>query len=341
MKKLLFAMSVLTVQPLFAKEYLVSSGNRMMAVPMNFTVKQNLSSLGMAVADLNEEQVTRLKAHGYKVQDNKVVTLSYQMSAAAPSSWALEAMRVPEAHQLENGKGEGITVCVVDSGVDANHPVFAGKKIEGESVLGGDGRDFSDKLGHGTAMAGLIAGESSDYSGVAPHASLYAVKALEDTGTGTDASIAQGILACIGKSQVINLSLGSTSQLPATEAAVLKALEQKIIVIGAAGNQSFVAFPARVPGVIAVGAVDSSLQIAPFSAKGPALGVVAPGVDIRVAWSEGTYMNLSGTSMSAALVSGVAAIQKSRNREFLQAKNLGLPLTEQGRGLVDALATAE
>ncbi|MDG0816749.1 S8 family serine peptidase [Bdellovibrio svalbardensis] len=198
--------------------------------------------------------------------------------------WGIQAVKAPEAWAVSN-KGEGIRVLVVDSGVDATHPAIAPNFEKGRDFTSRwNSNDFSDLTGHGTHVAGTIAGveDAHGFSGVAPKARILAGRACLPTGCSSAAVLDAINWGIEEKVDVINLSLGSPSSTLAEQTALQKADQAGISVVAASGNFGIaqVFHPAAHPTVIAVGAVDRDLQQAVFSQYGPELSLVAPGVEV-------------------------------------------------------------
>ncbi|MCS4542065.1 MAG: S8 family peptidase [Euryarchaeota archaeon] len=216
-------------------------------------------------------------------------------------------------------KGTGVKVAILDTGIDYNHPDLDAN-IKGGIDLVGKGystnpRDWNDKNGHGTHCAGIVAAEDNSIGvvGVAPEASLYAVKVLNDGGLGFTSDIIEGIDWCASNGiQVISMSFGSSAPSDAERQACNNASNLGLLLVAAAGNDgpsnNTINYPAGYDSVIAVGATDSSDQIAYFSSRGTQIELVAPGVSIYSTYKGDDYATLSGTSMSCPHVSGTAAL---------------------------------
>jgi serine protease AprX len=227
--------------------------------------------------------------------------------------------------------GKGVTVCMVDSGIDSLHPDFSRLHILAWKDLVNARPEPYDDRGHGTAMAGLILASGSIH-GVAPDANLIAVKALNSMGIGSPQNVADGIRFCTdpygigtGGADVISLSLGSRSANffdVTVYNAVTLATAKGVFVVVAAGNDGLqddgdVSSAGQVPLAISVGAVDSNGLRAPFSSIGARLNrtdpnlkpeIVAPGVQL-VSTSPGAhYLTVSGTSPATAIVAGLLAL---------------------------------
>lgn len=229
--------------------------------------------------------------------------------------WAFPRLRLPEAWRATTGAG--VTVAVVDTGVDAEHPDLAANLVPGINVVGSSrSDDVADGHGHGTHVAGIVAAVTDNavgVAGVAPSARIMPVKALDDHGSGWSSDVAEGIVhAAEHGAGVINLSLSSSSDNAVLEDAVSYARSQGVVVVAAAGNGrqrgNPVAYPAAFAGVIAVAATDVADIDADFSNTGDYVDLAAPGVAIRSTVPGGGYGDLSGTSMAAPHVAGVIAL---------------------------------
>lgn len=251
--------------------------------------------------------------------------------------------------------GEGVKVAILDTGIDESHPDLAGRVAGGEDFTGIG--SYSDDNGHGTHVSGTVAAIYSNNIGaygVAPSASLYAVKVLSSSGSGTLDWIIAGIQWAIDNDiDIINMSLGTSSNMQSLEDACNAAYEAGILIVAAAGNsgnkpgnRNTVEYPGGYASVIAVAASDSNDARATFSSTGPDVELIAPGVSILSTVPGGGYAYYSGTSMASPHVAGVAALVLSANstltnvqvRSILQgtAENLGLKMEHQGYGLVRA-----
>ncbi|GAA2464162.1 type VII secretion-associated serine protease mycosin [Winogradskya humida] len=252
--------------------------------------------------------------------------------AAAPAAadsirkrqWHIAALDLSKAHKLS--RGDGVIVAVIDSGVDAGHPDLAGAVLPGEDLVsdGQDGR--SDVDGHGTQMAGIIAahghGDGGGTLGVAPNAKVLPIR-LSINAFGTSGEAVKAVtFAQKHGAGVINMSFGSADDAP-VQAAIRAALAADIVVVASSGNRGEPGgdFPGRYPEVLTVGATDPADRIASFSITGPQVDLTAPGVDIVTTGinSSGYYQG-SGTSEATAVVSGAAALVRSRFPELSAAE---------------------
>ncbi|MFJ8465976.1 type VII secretion-associated serine protease mycosin [Streptomyces swartbergensis] len=256
--------------------------------------------------------------------------------------WALEAMHTQEAWQTT--KGAGVTVAVLDTGVEADHPDLAGNVLTGEDLVG-FGAEPGDRAWarHGTAMAGIIAGHghgpgnADGVIGIAPEAKILPVRVILEDGDPSRAkarstrgnALAEGIRwAADHGADVINLSLGDDSASahpePAEDQAIQYALKKGVVVVASAGNGGEkgdrISYPAAYPGVIAATAVDRSGTRAPFSTRRWYATVSAPGVDVVIADPDRKYYEGWGTSAAAAFVSGAAALVRAAHPDLTPAQ---------------------
>jgi subtilisin family serine protease len=213
---------------------------------------------------------------------------------------------------------KSVRVYVVDTGVDSNHPSL--RVVERKSFVRGE-TDMTDDLnGHGTHVAGTIAGYRQLF-GVAAGSHLVSLRVLDANGGGSFGdviaaldSIARDRLLFPRQAMVVNMSLGvdtgSTRYTP-LDVAIQRLISQRVHVVLAAGNDGISAStvtPAHVREAITVGAYDSNNRIAPFSNYGSAVTILAPGVNIPSTWMGGRFASLSGTSMAAPHVTGAVAL---------------------------------
>ncbi|MEW2511676.1 type VII secretion-associated serine protease mycosin [Streptomyces sp. NPDC046870] len=267
------------------------------------------------------------------------VPLALLPSAAAHADgiraqqWGLTALHLDEAWRTT--KGRGVTVAVLDTGVEAGHPDLAGNVLPDKDMIGfGSGPGDRTWARHGTAMAGIIAGHghgpgrTDGVVGVAPEAKILPVRVILEDGDPARAkarttrgnALADGIRwAADHGADVINLSLGDDSNSahpePGEDEAVQYALKKGVVVVASAGNGGdkgdHVSYPAAYPGVIAATAVDKYGTRAAFSTRRWYAAVSAPGVDVVIADPDHKYYAGWGTSAASAFVSGAAALIKA------------------------------
>jgi subtilisin family serine protease len=237
-----------------------------------------------------------------------------------PLQYALAKLHLPQAHVL--ARGDNVLVGVIDSGIDWSQPELRGS-IAGtfDAIAGGRAQPH----GHGTAIAGLIAAHAR-LIGTAPAARILAVRAFDsagDSGEGSTFSILKGLdWTAVHGARVINMSFAGPFD-PAIHRSLEAAAGNSIVLIAAAGNagpKSVPLYPAADPAVIAVTATDAEDKIFADSNMGPYIALAAPGVDLLVAAPDGGYQISSGTSFSAAEVSGIAALMLERRPSLSPTK---------------------
>eukprot|EP00913_Durusdinium_trenchii_P035334 g33064.t1 len=280
------------------------------------------------------------------------------------STWGLKATKVDASKY----SGRGISVAVLDTGIDEEHPDFSGRNVTGKSFI--NGQDVDDKNGHGTHCTGTACGPESPGSvrryGAAYNSSIFIGKVLSNSGSGSFGGILAGIdWAVTNECQVISMSLGASVRppSPAFEAAGERALQAGSLIVAAAGNNAdraagnfgFVGIPANSRSIMAVGALDHCLAIANFSARSSGLSggevdIAGPGVNVFSSWPLPLrYRSISGTSMATPHVAGIAALfaeaYRARGYQLWQlltssARRLPLPSVDQHLGDLDQVAEA-
>lgn len=236
--------------------------------------------------------------------------------------WGNQMIRADLAWDKANlVEKSNVIVAVLDTGVNINHEDLKQVTIPGID-LADDKNSTNDVVGHGTHVAGIIAGKANNatgISGIAPDSKIMPVKVLDDEGIGDDANIVEGIkYATDHGAQVINMSLGGPGTSEVLQDAINYATNRGVNVVVAAGNENGpIDTPGNCKGVITVGAIDRNLKKADYSNYGNKLDVVAPGSDILSTYMDGKgpsgYTYFSGTSMATPFVSGVVALIKSVN----------------------------
>src|SRR5881296_151193 len=264
----------------------------------------------------------------------------------ARSDWAF-AMTGARDLNARGLTGNGITVCLVDSGIDILHPDFAHLHLVAWKDFVNLRPDPYDDKGHGTAMAGLIVASGSLH-GVAPDVSLIVVKVINSAGFGSSSAVADGIRFCVDPfgdgtrgADIISVSLGSKAPLfVATDVSLAaeSALRRGVFLVASAGNDGgmFDDGDVESPGVvslaIAVGAVDASGRIASFSSIGSSVNrtdpnlkpeVTAPGVQLISTAPGAHYVTTTGTSGATALVAGIVALLLQAHPELRPGGSMG------------------
>lgn len=273
------------------------------------------------------------------------------------TDWAYEVTGL-DALNTRGLRGDGVRVCIVDTGIEPEHPTLRDANITAWKDFINDRPEPYDDQGHGTAMASILVARAP-LGGMVPRAGLMVAKALDANGSSMvgliDSVVADAIDWCVeGGSHVITLSLGGWG-VPligsSAERAARAAVDAGVFVIAAVGNDGEdddgdVAAPASERQVIGVGAIDSDLRIAPFSSRGDNDGflasvdnppdndrqkpdqkpeLVAPGVDINMAYPGGRYIIASGTSAATPFVSGGVALLLEAHPEYQRNGSAGGP----------------
>jgi subtilisin family serine protease len=282
----------------------------------------------------------------YMLQDQKAAA-----TEGDPAQYANVKLRLPEAHTLAHGAN--VTVAVIDSGIDLKHPELAGAIADSWDALG-------SKEGphvHGTGVAGAIVAHAR-LMGSAPAARILAIRAFGTAPNGAQ-STSYVILkaldyAAAHGAQIVNMSFAGPRD-PLIERGIAAIAAKGIVMVAAAGNggpKSPPLYPAANANVIAVSATDAQDQLFSASNRGSYVAIAAPGVDIFLPAPDEKYQITSGTSFSAAYITGLAALVLERNpalksnevRAILMrtARDLGSPGRDDlfGAGEADAYAAA-
>uniref|UniRef100_A0AAU3GRX3 S8 family peptidase n=1 Tax=Streptomyces sp. NBC_01401 TaxID=2903854 RepID=A0AAU3GRX3_9ACTN len=271
---------------------------------------------GFSASGLSETEAKRLAADPAvsKVVQNK----KFHVDATQdnPPSWGLDRIDQTDtagddAYNYPDSAGEGVTAYVIDTGVRITHEEFEGRASYGYDAVDDDD-DADDGYGHGTHVAGTIAGATY---GVAKKADIVAVRVLDDSGSGTTEQVVAGIDWVTENHEgpsVANMSLGGGVD-EALDAAVQKSIASGVTYGVAAGNESSDASessPARVPEAITVASSTVDDEQSSFSNYGSLVDIYAPGSDITSAWNDSDTGSdtISGTSMATPHVVGAAAL---------------------------------
>jgi subtilisin family serine protease len=240
------------------------------------------------------------------------------------AQWSLERIGALQAWERAP-RGVGGIVAVVDSGVDERHPELQKHVLPGRNVIA-QNDETQDEHGHGTAIAGIIAARTNNtvgMSGICPTCEILPVKVLNESGQGTYAQVIAGILwAADNKAQVINLSLGSYGFSRFLADAVAYAHQNGAVIVAAGGNEGTKAplYPGALPNVISVAATDADDSLWVGSNYGDAIDLAAPGVRILSLDTHNNYLFATGSSFSAAQVSGVAALLRTKHSVLKSAQ---------------------
>lgn len=255
--------------------------------------------------------------------------------------------------------GEGVTVAVIDTGIDPTHPELTGQIAAGGADYFNDGYFLQDGLGHGTHVAGIIAarGNNSGVIGIAPKSKLYVAKVFSLTGVGPSAATIVSAVqdAVTHGARIINMSIGTKTFNSSYEDVAAWARTQGALIIAASGNDTSnqLRYLAACPSAIAIGATDRNDALWPLSNYSAELAYSAPGDQILSTYPGAGYGQQSGTSMASPHIAAVAALVLARNPDFtieqlLAALTWGsIDLGTAGRdayfghGRIDALKAVE
>jgi subtilisin family serine protease len=295
------------------------------AQPRVTTVTRRVTALALTAAAVLAMTISATPAQADSVRDAQM--------------WVLDALHVPAAWSVT--QGQGVTVAVIDSGVNPNVSDLVGSVTTGPDYTGVNTPESNPNWGvHGTWMASLIAGHGHDGGGsgiigVAPKAHVLSIRVITDSSDPNysryqhepqariQGELARAIRYAVAHGAgVISMSLGYGLQSLVVQSALTDALDHGVVVVASSGNsgdtQSALSrgfapysFPANYPGVLGVAAVNQNGTPANFSSDNFSVSVAAPGVDVPAQGNDGQYWLVSGTSPACALTAGVAALIRS------------------------------
>jgi subtilisin family serine protease len=336
--------------------------------------------LDVAVIAANPDQISSISSANSELSSRIILTTELEQiidveplpgiqQESQAATWGLVETNVITSPY----SGAGIKVAILDTGLDLNHPDFAGRTIISQSFV--DGEEVQDLHGHGTHCTGTACGSREPKNtgmryGIAYEAEIYIGKVLNNKGSGMDNSILAGINWAVSQGcQIISMSIGGLVSVGASYSSIYedvarRVLKQGTLIVVAAGNDSLrnrtsgpiinpVSRPANCPSMMAVAAIDRNFNIASFSngginSDGGEVNIAGPGVDVFSSWPQSrNYNTINGTSMATPHVAGIAALfaqadSKARGRTLWDrlmenARSLN-PLTARdvGAGLVQA-----
>jgi subtilisin family serine protease len=319
---------------------------------------------GTRIAELGQETgiVNEAERYMYALSPQQTVAAPGPVTDALQQTWGVSAVNL---RTLTPGKN--INIAVLDTGIDLSHPDFAGLSVQHNSFVTNE--TVNDGHGHGTHCCGVAVAAIQQSSGlrygIANAANLFVGKVLSNSGRGDDAAVFNGIeWALRNKCNVISMSFGSLAMPNETfiayETLAQRALQNNCLLIAAAGNESHrpmgpvapVTYPASCSSIMAVGALDQSLQVASFSCAGLNLDggrvdLAGPGVSVFSSYKNNGYAAMSGTSMATPFVAGIAASYFAADPSLTafdvwslliqRARKLNLPIQDVGAGLVQAI----
>ncbi|MCU0852463.1 MAG: S8 family serine peptidase [Thermoplasmata archaeon] len=306
-----------------------------------------MMTLAAGVEDSDLAEISRIAGVISISSEQKARLMFTPNDSSASLQWGLDVVNAYEAWDISRGSHD-VVVAVLDTGIDWTHPDIAANMwtdpdgyygynfISDNRLPMDDNINSYDDMGgwisgtytyHGTHVAGVVGAVINNGIGVAGMANvrLMAVKVMNDSGEGTDATVASGIRWAVDNgAHIVTMSLGVDGPSTVLENAINYATNRGVLTVAASGNSgsSYVSYPAAYDPVIAVGAVDSTSRHASFSNYGTGLDISAPGVQIYSTQGGGSYQYLSGTSTAAPYVAGIAGLMLSVN-PALTAEEIG------------------
>jgi minor extracellular protease Epr len=312
-------------------------------------VKEEFENVDVITMDVTKSEIEELKNNPNvkRVEPNIDVKITGQVTG-----YAIPRIKAAISHQ-SGLTGKGVKVAVIDSGVSFHEDLV----VHGGVSFVEDKQWYEDENGHGTHVAGIISAENNDKGvvGIAPDSEIYALKALGSDGVGKLTNIIAAVDWSIeNEMDIINLSIGTPTNVLSFELVVKKAYDKGILVVASSGNDGAdVIYPAKYESVIAVSATNGTNSITSFSNYGPEIEMSAPGDVIISTYKNNTYQTMSGTSMAAPFVAGQLALLKEmypsytmiQIREELHRRVLDLGEVgrdnQYGFGLIQAPNNAE
>jgi len=281
---------------------------------------KNLDLIGAKAVWLpSRAAVEKLKAHPavVRVDEDVIVEALVRKGGSGKITplaqvlpWGIDRVNA-ELVWPSGNTADPVKVGIIDTGISNKHPDLQANVKGGVNTINSR-KGWNDDNGHGSHVAGIVAAinNTSGVVGVGPAADLYAIKVLGANGSGYLSDVIEGIQwAVVNGMQVINMSLGTGSNIQVFHDAVIAAKNAGVVVIAAAGNSgSSVIYPAAYSEAIAVSATDQNNVIASWSSRGLEINLAAPGVSIYSTYKGTGYATFSGTSMAAPHVAGSAAL---------------------------------
>lgn len=255
------------------------------------------------------------------IQPDYIRSVSLETVNEGVSSWGTQRVNIEKMKQQFAYNTGNVVVAVIDTGVDYTHPFLKNRIIEGYDFVDND-TDPMDMHYHGTHIAGIITETTTKNVKIMP------IRALDENGNGYDSSIAKGIRYAVEHgADIINMSFEGKEYSKYLAGALNYAISKDVLVIAAAGNKGADTagyYPSSEEKVVVVSATDESDHVATFSNTGNSIDISAPGVGIISSVPGGKYNRLSGTSMAAPFISGVAAMLKldKPNRTMSEIESL-------------------
>ena len=234
------------------------------------------------------------------------------------NQWHLPKILAPQTWDLTQGT-PGAVIAILDSGIEATHPDFAGKLVTGYNTYS-NSTDTSDQSGHGTEVAGVagaLTNNAAGIAGVAGAAPIMPVRVTDSTGRATSVSIGNGIVWAVDHgARIVNLSFNGVAGNATIRTSAEYAYNHGALVVAASGNCACVDPTAENPFILSVSATDETDGLAYFSSTGGFVDLSAPGTNIQTTAMFGLYATDSGTSLASPVVAGVAALMFASNSKL-------------------------
>lgn len=250
-----------------------------------------------------------------------IVEEIYGLTPDDPQVKGWEITKLEIDKQWNKSDGDSVTVGVIDTGCDRNHPDIEANIIDGFNFLN-NSKNFFDDNGHGSHVCGTICAvnNSKGMVGVAPKTKIHVLKVMNDKGQGDAHAITKAIYYCIDhKVDIITMSLGSKYIIKGIQKAIQKAKDANILIFCAAGNSGpneDIMYPANDKNTISIGAINERLERTNFTCSGESLDFLAPGENIMSILPNNRYGLMSGTSMSNPFAVGCASLYLSYYRKY-------------------------
>ena len=302
--------------------------------PVVAKIIENPEAFGLEVVDeLSDLAAIRLRIVNHKAAypsllgliEREVIGVNFPMRQPLPprtemvdqsSSFSGSFLEWLGGSSERNHFGSGVKVAVIDSGIDSNHPSLSKTSVKNRFLLSGTTGKNNFDNSHGTAIASVIAGQGDLVTGIAPAAEILSYLVTDQEGKSDSFTVAYAIFHAVQDgADVINISLGGGQGSEVLRRAVSYAVEKGVPVVASVGNDGIglVDYPAAYDGVIGVTSVGVSGAVANFSNFGEGVDIAAPGVGVLTASDSQGMANFSGTSISAAMVTGAIAMQLGRD----------------------------
>ncbi|WNB92677.1 S8 family peptidase [Bacillus sp. NEB1478] len=324
-------------QPSFSKDTLIIKYNHSITLNEHSragaTPIRSVPSLNYTVVKIKKKGTMDQVLKAYKklgkvevVSPSVMYTTQTTNDPKASKQYHLSLLQLEKAQQLAGNAS--VKVAVIDQGADRDHPELQGQLLPGYNTVNPTNQPTPDF--HGTHVSGIIAAKKNNGVGgygVNPNAKILNIDVFDRDGGAYDFAIADAILYAVNHgAKVINMSLGGSMPSPLIEDAVKKAINAKVTVVAAAGNEGndSLSYPAAYEGVISVGSTNSANKLSSYSSYGPSVDLVAPGEKIYAPIYElerkSSFDYLSGTSMATPVVAGVASLLLAKNPNLTPAQ---------------------